>query len=110
MKTSCFLYCGTLLFAGLMGGCGISVGNLIPPSSPAATPHFDKTIKVHNVTGAKESHFGGPALVSNEDYTEALVGTLKQSNLFQQVFTDKPGDYELMTTILAHGQGGGLRL
>ena len=34
--------------------------------------------------------------------------TLKQSNLFRNVVTKQSGDWELTTTIVAHGQGDGL--
>ena len=80
-----------MLGFGLLAGCtGISIDNLVPPPQPASTPVFDKTIKVHQVSGAKEEIFGGPELISNEEYTEALVETLKQSKLFHNVVTTNP--------------------
>ena len=108
MKRFCLLVMVMLGF-GLLAGCtGISIDNLVPPPQPASTPVFDKTIKVHQVSGAKEEIFGGPELVSNEEYTEALVETLKQSNVFRHVVTNQSGDWDLTTTIVAHGQGDGL--
>ncbi len=107
MKISSFLNFGALLMAGLISGCGISIDNLVPLSPVVQTPRFDKILKVENVTGAQESYFGGPAMVTDEEYTEALVRTLRQSNFFKQVVTDTPGDYELLTTIVAHGQDQG---
>ena len=104
MKVSSLQYIGMIVFAVLLGGCGISVDNLIPSTPSVPSPRFTKTLKVHPVTGAKESFFGGPAMVTDEEYTEGLVRTLKQSKLFQGVVTDKVGDYELITKILAHGQ------
>ena len=104
-----FLLVMILLGFGLLAGCsGVSIENMVPPAQPASTPVFEKTITVHQVTGAKEEIFGGPELVSNEEYTEALVETLKQSKVFRKVVTKQSGDWELTTTIVAHGQGDGL--
>ena len=104
-----FLLVMAIVGFGLLAGCsGVSIDNMVPPPQPASTPVFEKTLKVHQVSGAKEEIFGGPELVSNEEYTEAVVETLKQSNLFRNVVTTQTGDWDLTTTIVAHGQGDGL--
>ena len=96
-----------LIIVSIIVGCaGISPQKLIPDTNPAPTNRFDKTIRVLDVRGrAHKKYFGGQEWVSNQEYKEALVATLKKSNLFKEVRTDKESDYELHTEIIAHGQG-----
>ena len=87
---------------------GIAIKRLVPDIVPVSDPVFNKSLRVLNVTGARKEIFGGPELVSNEEYREALVVSLKRSNLFAEVITEGNADYDLRTTIIAHGQGDSL--
>lgn len=92
-------------------GCSISTKELIP-NNTFNFNQSDKTIRVVNVQGAQKPFFGGPAMVTNEQFKEALVITLKKSNLFREVSTDKHCDVDLYAEIVAHGQAenGGVGL
>lgn len=91
----------------VLAACGgLDVARMAPPITPVAVPRFDGVLQVMPVTGAQAAQFGGPALVSNEMYREALVSALTKSKLFRGVVTDAQGDWALHTHFVAHGQGG----
>lgn len=95
-----------LALAVSFAGCAsLAVDRMLPPVNAAQTPRFDAALRVLPVTGARQELFGGPALVSNEMYRDALAQALKQSNLFRRISTDEQGDYELHTELFAQGQG-----
>jgi hypothetical protein len=97
------------LVLGLLTACGgLEVARMLPPTAPAPVPRFAGVLRVMPVTGAKTAQFGGPALVSNEMFREALVAALRRSNLFRGVETEARADWELHADFLAHGQGVGL--
>jgi hypothetical protein len=90
----------------LLSACaGLTVDRMIPPMTVEPAPRFAMTLHVMPVTGAEPQQFGGPALVSNEMYRDALVATLRKSNLFASVQTRQTADCELHAQIVAHGQG-----
>jgi hypothetical protein len=93
------------LAAACVGCASLEVDRMLPPVKAVPTQRFNVVLRVLPVTGARQELFGGPALVSNEMYREALANALRQSNLFRQVETERPGDYELHTELFAQGQG-----
>ena len=97
-----------LMYAALAGCAGLAVERMMPTNAAAPAPRFDGSLRVLPVTGARDSQFGGPALISNEMYREALVSALRKSNLFRRVETDGAGDYALHTDLVAQGQSLGL--
>ncbi|MBP7614718.1 MAG: hypothetical protein KA756_03630 [Steroidobacteraceae bacterium] len=101
-----FVLLSSLALAAVVAGCAsLAVDRMLPPVKAAPTPRFDAALRALPVTGARQEMFGGPALVSNEMYCDALVQALKQSNLFRHVSTEGQGDYELHTELFAQGQG-----
>lgn len=98
--------CATIVVALAVAACAsLDVDRMLPPIESASQHRFDVALRVLPVTGARQESFGGPALVSDAMYREALVRTLRQSNLFRQIETERPGDYELHTELFAQGQG-----
>ena len=103
-----FRACGMIVMACLLAGCGgLAVNQMIPQTAVQTVPRFNAVLRVLPVTNAKVQQWGGPALVSNEMYREALVTTLQKSNLFRRIETEQPGDLELHADFVAHGQGTG---
>lgn len=98
-----------LALSALLAGCGgLAVNRMIPQTAVESAPRFDAVVRVLPVTNAKVQQWGGPALVSNEMYREALAATLRKSNLFKGVETENSGDYDMHADFVAHGQGPGL--
>ena len=59
MKNYCLLVMASLSF-GLLAGCsGVSIDNMVPPPQPASTPVFEKTLKVHQVSGSQGGNLRG---------------------------------------------------
>ena len=85
-------------------GCGLSSENLIPDTTNLGATTIEKVIKVVDVQGAQESFFGGPAMITDEEYKEALVNSLGKSKLFREVRTDGDSDLDLYAKIIVHGQ------
>jgi hypothetical protein len=104
----CRYLASTFLLLVLTACGGLVVDRMIPPTEAASAHRFNGVLHVMPVTGARPAQFGGPALVSNEMYREALVTALRRSNLFRGVETEKSGDYDLHTDFVAQGQGVGL--
>lgn len=101
-----FLAWAPVAWTLVLTGCGgLAVTRMIPQTSIEPTPRFNVVLRVMPVTNAKVQQWGGPALVSNEIYREALVSTLRKSNLFRRIETEQPGDLELHADFVAHGQG-----
>lgn len=101
-----FVLLTSLALAAALSGCAsLAVDRMLPPAKAAQTPRFDAALRILPVKGARQEMFGGPALVSNEMYRDALVQALKQSNLFRQISTEGHGNYELHTELFAQGQG-----
>lgn len=97
------------LVACVLTACGgLDVARMLPPTVPAPEPRFQGVVRVMPVTGARPTHFGGPALVSNEMFRDALVAALAKSKLFGRVESEARGDWELHADFVAHGQGVGL--
>lgn len=97
------------LAAILLSGCAnIDVNRMVPDTSSIPTPKFEKSIAVGQVTGAQEQTFGGPAMVSDEQFKATLVQALDQSGMFRDVVTDGSADLELSAEFVAQGQGAGL--
>ena len=55
------------------------------------------------VTGGKKSTFGGPEMITNEQFQKALIRTLELSGLFTAVNSDK-GDLDFYASIRSQGQ------
>lgn len=97
------------LGALILSGCAsLDVNRMVPEISSAPANRFDKTIAVRKVTGAQEETFGGPAMVSDEQFKQALVQALDQSGLFRGVITEGSADLEISAEFVAQGQGAGL--
>lgn len=101
---------GALVLVGLMlGGCAsIEVNNMVPDTSSLTPTRIDKTVLVTNVTGAQDQRFGGPAMVSDEQFKSTLVEALQKSGLFRAVVTEGSADLEMSAEFVAQGQGAGL--
>ena len=100
----------TLILAIVMlSGCAsIEVNNMVPDTSALTATRIDKTIVIANVKGAQDSKFGGPAMVSDEQFKSTLTKALQQSGIFRTVVTDGAADLEMSAEFVAQGQGAGL--
>ena len=99
----------TTLAAIILSGCAnIDVNRMVPETSPEPGKRFDKTIAVKTVTGAQEQTFGGPAMVSDEQFKQSLVQALDESGMFRDVVTEGNADLEMSAEFIAQGQGSGL--
>lgn len=93
----------------ILGGCAsIEVSNMVPDTSALPSARVDKTIAVAAVTGAQDSKFGGPAMISNEQFKSTLIEALKQSGIFSAVVAKGDSDLEMSAEFVAQGQGTGL--
>ncbi len=102
--TSIFILTGFFL-----SGCaGLDLNNMVPDTSSLAATRIDKSISVTNVSGAQDSKFGGPAMVSNEQFKSSLVEALRNSGIFRSVVTESAADLEISAEFVAQGQGAGL--
>jgi len=104
-STICLSFVALALMLLLSGCGGISVKKMTPDIDTALITRFDKSINVITAAGARKGVFGGPAMVSNDEFTDALVATLKKANLFKEVYKNSKSDYELYSDLVAQGQG-----
>lgn len=101
---------GVLLLLITAGCAGIAPERLVPPKeSPGAPPKLATSLHVLNVTGGRKGTFGGPEMVDNKAFKEALVLALQGSGLFDSVSVEK-GDFELSAAILSQKQADATRL
>jgi hypothetical protein len=85
-------------------GCkSISPEEMVPKSAAQAGLSVGKSVRVMAVTGDRESSFGGPSFITNEQFKKALSITLQQSHLFNEVGGDL-GDLDLLATIRSQDQ------
>lgn len=93
----------------LLTGCGgPAVKNMVPETTPLATPRFDATIFVGAVSGAQKETFGGPSQVQNDRFRETLAESLRASGLFRAVVPAEPAKYRITADLVAQGQAEGL--
>jgi len=78
-----------------LGGCstGATREGMTTMDYTAPTKHA-KTISV-KVGGGQETNPVGGSLISDEEFTAALVDSINHSKVFSQVILGKSGDYEL---------------
>jgi hypothetical protein len=103
----------SLMIIVVTGGCAtypaVKVENMIPSISPAQVQVSNRTLKVRNVTGgAKLPTTRGAYLdiyhevkIDNANFQEALLKSVKNSELFKDVITSGNADYELVAEIAA---------
>jgi hypothetical protein len=95
-----------LLIAATQVGCsGIETKNMMPDTSTLRARQIDRALSVLEVTGAQKERFGGPAMISNEGFKEALVAALQQGGLFRSVSPAPGGELEMYAEFVAQGQG-----
>lgn len=89
--------------AFIAGGCGPHTARMVPglPSPPEL--RVGSSVRVMEVTGGKKPTFGGPELITNEQFQRALISTLERSGLFTAVSTDK-GDLDFYASIRSQDQ------
>lgn len=92
----------------VISGCThptLTVENMIPSIPPGQTRVSDRTLHVKNVTGGTTL----PALccmyyevkTDNISFQNALVQSIRNAEIFKEVNTGGPGDYELVAEIAA---------
>jgi len=109
MKTKENLKSFLLLFIAV-----ILVGCAPAPEKIKMIPYIDystftssgRTIKITEVKGGGETR--DVSRIDNKTFKNALIDTLKKSNLFKEISTDQTGDYELNTEIISQKLEPGL--
>ncbi len=76
---------------------------MAPQPSGTLPTKIDTRIKVMDVSGGRESVFGGPQMIEGQQYKEALILALERSGLFKDVSSEH-GDLNLYTTIRSQDQ------
>jgi hypothetical protein len=90
--------------AALIGGCATPATHegMIPAKFETAKKH-PQTVSV-TVTGGKETDAGGTPQISDAAFRDALVGSIKNSQVFSRVIEGKGGDYLLTVTLFSMQQ------
>lgn len=99
-------FLGLVALVGWVGCAGINPRRMAPEAGGNSGRGTGMSVQVMEVTGGKKSTFGGPDLVNNEQFREALILALKDSGLFTRVGTD-PGDLQLFANIRSQDQKAG---
>lgn len=91
-----------LSIAMILVGCAPTVEKIkmVPYIDYSTFTSSGRTIKVTEVKGGGEETLGY-SKIDNESFKEALLETLKRSNLFKGIYTNKTSDYELHTEIIS---------
>lgn len=90
---------GAVSMVCLASGCsGIEPERMVPPSVMRSDKQIGQSVAVAEVTGGKESSFGGPAFINNGQFKRALVRALEKSNLFRTV-SDSPSELNVYAAI-----------
>lgn len=90
--------------AALIGGCATPATHegMIPAKLETAKKHA-QTISVA-VTGGKETDSVGTPQISDAAFRDALVGSIKNSQVFSSVIEGKGGDYLLTVSLFSMQQ------
>ncbi len=92
----------------LAAGCAATpYQELVPPMKGDRPTRLGKSLSVGPVTSSSESRAGGVvANVTAETFREALIETLRRSQLFETVATAPDGSYRLSAEIISEKYSG----
>jgi hypothetical protein len=93
-----------LFFVVILANCTVKAPDpqyMIPDIDYSTLTSTGKILKIVEVKGGIKTDPLGKPTIGNEEFQEALISTLKKSELFKDVFTVGNSDYELSTEIVA---------
>jgi hypothetical protein len=95
-----FLMAATLAF---ISGCasGPQVVSMIPTLDTSPRTSTKKSVEIVDVTGGEETNSLGLSSIDSKSFKEALMKTLEQSGLFEELVPNQRGDYQLHTQIVS---------
>ena len=86
-----------------LGACGLSTSDMVPESVAVNTKHIDASVTIMDVTGDRETNFGGAIFITNADFKEALRKTLTEAKIFRSI-QDNGGDLLLFGKVKQQDQ------
>lgn len=104
--------CASLSLAAVMTACAHAAGvlDMTPTVDPAAYRPTNRSIRVADITGGRQTQALGRSHVGNDEFRVALVRTLVASGLFRTVETDSGSNYVLGAEILNQEASQGLTM
>jgi hypothetical protein len=101
-------FCLALVGIGIfiVSGCvAVPRSEMMIPASFELNHKHTKSVLITESIGGKEQHIIMPTQnISNKAFTDALVRSLKKSQVFKTIITTGQADYTLDVTILAYSQ------
>jgi hypothetical protein len=91
-----------LATVGLSGCATPSTYQAMTPTTVVVTEKQSGSVVV-NVTGGQKTSSAGKSQISNEAFKQAIVDSIKKSQVFSSV-TDSTGDYQLTASIIGMDQ------
>lgn len=103
-NSSLSLKLAAICVALVLTGCsGLQLKNMVPESANSVTTHHTQSIRIGSITGNREEFFGGPEMITAEEFKTVLTETFVRSKLFSSV-EQSAADLELSAKFIAHGQ------
>ncbi|HEY0684849.1 MAG TPA: hypothetical protein VGD45_21105 [Steroidobacter sp.] len=87
----------------ICGCASLKPARMAPQPTAMSSSKIDASVRVMDVSGGRKSQFGGPQMIEDDQYKEALILALQQSGLFREVSSDR-GDLALHATIRSQDQ------
>lgn len=93
------------LIVSIMGCSGLKALNMVPVTAKQNPTNISsKTVRVAEITGGRESTFGGAEMVTNELLKSALFEALQQGKLFRAVVMEGDSNLDVQANIVSQGQ------